>query len=41
MQGLSYREIGDILGCPEKAVKSRLFRARGKLRDLLEPYING
>ena len=33
MQGLSYKEIGEILGCPEKAVKSRLFRARGKLRE--------
>jgi RNA polymerase sigma-70 factor (ECF subfamily) len=41
MQGLSYKEIGDILGCPEKAVKSRLFRARGKLRELLEPYLSG
>jgi RNA polymerase sigma-70 factor (ECF subfamily) len=41
MQGLSYKEIGEILGCPEKAVKSRLFRARGKLRELLEPYLSG
>jgi len=40
VQGLSYREIGGILGCPEKAVKSRLFRARTKLRELLEPYLD-
>ncbi len=40
VQGLSYREIGDILGCPEKAVKSRLFRARTRLRELLEPYLS-
>ncbi len=41
MQGLSYREIGEILGCPEKVVKSRLFRARMKLKELLEPYLRG
>ena len=41
MQGLSYKEIGDVLGCPEKAVKSRLFRARSKLRELLAPYLGG
>jgi RNA polymerase sigma-70 factor (ECF subfamily) len=40
LQGLSYREIGRVLGCPEKAVKSRLFRARSKLRELLEPYLS-
>jgi RNA polymerase sigma-70 factor (ECF subfamily) len=41
VQGLSYREIGQILGCPEKAVKSRLFRARSRLRELLDPYLSG
>jgi len=40
VQGLSYREIGGILGFPEKSVKSRLFRARSKLRELLEPYVS-
>ncbi len=40
VQGLSYREIGEILGCPEKAVKSRLFRARTRLRELLDPYLS-
>jgi RNA polymerase sigma-70 factor (ECF subfamily) len=39
LQGLSYREIGHVLGCPEKAVKSRLFRARSRLRELLDPYL--
>lgn len=31
----SYREIGDILGIPEKKVKSRLFTARHLLREAL------
>ncbi len=40
IQGLSYREIAGILGCPERSVKSRLFRARSKLRELLGPYLS-
>jgi RNA polymerase sigma-70 factor (ECF subfamily) len=39
LQGLSYREMGSILGCSEKAVKSRLFRARVQLREALAPYL--
>jgi len=35
LQGLSYKEIGDILEIPEKTVKSRLFTARQQLKDLL------
>lgn len=31
----SYREIGDIVGIPEKTVKSRLFSARQQMRDAL------
>jgi len=38
VQGLSYQEIGEVLGCSEKAVKSRLFRARLQLRDALRRY---
>jgi RNA polymerase sigma-70 factor (ECF subfamily) len=34
-QDLSYREIADILGIPEKTVKSRLFTGRQRLRDSL------
>lgn len=41
LQGLSYQEIGQVLGCSEKAVKSRLFRARTQLRDALGPYLSG
>jgi RNA polymerase sigma-70 factor (ECF subfamily) len=32
---LSYAEIGDVLGVPEKTVKSRLFEARQRLGALL------
>jgi RNA polymerase sigma-70 factor, ECF subfamily len=32
----SYREMAEILGIPEKTVKSRLFTARQLLRDALE-----
>jgi RNA polymerase sigma-70 factor, ECF subfamily len=32
----SYQEIAEILGIPEKTVKSRLFTARQLLRDRLE-----
>ncbi len=36
LQGLSYTEIGQILGAPEKTIKSRLFSARLALRKVLE-----
>jgi len=32
---LSYREIGDITGCSERGVETRLYRARQHLRDAL------
>jgi RNA polymerase sigma-70 factor (ECF subfamily) len=32
---LSYHDIGDILGVDDKTVKSRLFEARQRLRELL------
>ena len=37
LQGMSYQEIGEVLGCSEKAVKSRLFRARGQFREIFSP----
>jgi len=36
IQGLSYREIGQILDLPEKTIKSRLFSARQALKDILK-----
>ncbi|GJQ20686.1 MAG: RNA polymerase sigma factor [Bacteroidia bacterium] len=35
---LSYKEIGDILHISEQAVKSRIFRAREELKELLKDY---
>jgi RNA polymerase sigma-70 factor (ECF subfamily) len=33
--GLSYQEIAGIVGCPVNTVKTRMFHARRRLRDLL------
>ncbi|MGQ9733109.1 MAG: sigma-70 family RNA polymerase sigma factor [Candidatus Zipacnadales bacterium] len=39
LQGLSYKEIAKTLRLPLGTIKSRLFNARARLRDLLQPYI--
>ena len=36
---MSYGEIAEIMGLTTKAVKSLLSRARGKLREVLQPYV--
>jgi RNA polymerase sigma-70 factor (ECF subfamily) len=40
LQGLSYREIAEVVDCSLEAVKSRLFRARGILRERLAAYLS-
>jgi len=39
LQGLTYEEIADTLRLPLGTVKSRLFNARTRLRELLQPYV--
>lgn len=36
LQGMSYQEIADVMGCPLGTVKSRLFNARAQLKEMLE-----
>ncbi len=38
IQGLSYKELTEVLELPAGTVKSRLHRARGELKDELQPY---
>ena len=39
LEGLSYREISDVMDIPEGTVMSRLFYARKKLQKLLGPEV--
>lgn len=39
-EDMSYRQIGEIMGKSEKAVKSLLSRARVALREILQPYLD-
>jgi RNA polymerase sigma-70 factor (ECF subfamily) len=38
VEGLSYREIAEMIGCSAGTVASRLFRARQLMRGYLEDY---
>ena len=37
---LSYREIGEITGCSERGIETRLYRARQQLREMLTGQLN-
>lgn len=39
VEGCSYQEIGQIVGCSVGTVRSRLHRARGQLRKLVTGYM--
>lgn len=38
---LSYEEIGAAVGVPQKTVKSRLFEARQRLAETIQPFARG
>ena len=40
VDGLSYKEIADVLECPEGTVMSRLFHARKQMQDLLRELVD-
>jgi RNA polymerase sigma-70 factor, ECF subfamily len=41
IQGLAYEEIAEITGATLGTVKSRIARARGRLQESLQQYLNG
>lgn len=40
MEGMTYDEISEIMGCPVGTVRSRIFRARETIEKKIEPYLN-
>jgi len=41
IEGLSYKDIAEVVGCSIGTVMSRLHYARKKLRTMLAPYVEG
>jgi RNA polymerase sigma-70 factor (ECF subfamily) len=40
MEGLTYEEIAEVMGCPVGTVRSRIFRAREAIEKKIEPYLS-
>jgi RNA polymerase sigma-70 factor (ECF subfamily) len=40
IEGLSYEQISEIMGCPIGTTRSRIFRARDMISEKLKPLIN-
>jgi RNA polymerase sigma-70 factor (ECF subfamily) len=41
VDGLSYDEIAEAMGCPIGTVRSRIFRAREAIDEKLRPLLSG
>lgn len=41
VEGWSYAEIAELMGCRVGTIKSRVFRGRRRLREALTPYLEG
>ncbi|MEO5366952.1 MAG: RNA polymerase sigma factor RpoE [Magnetococcus sp. WYHC-3] len=41
VQGRSYEEISEIMGCPIGTVRSRIFRGRQEIIERMKPYLGG
>jgi RNA polymerase sigma-70 factor (ECF subfamily) len=39
LSGMDYEEISEVMEIPLGTVRSRIFRARARLREMLEPYV--
>jgi RNA polymerase sigma factor (sigma-70 family) len=39
LSGMNYEEISEVMEIPLGTVRSRIFRARARLREMLEPYV--
>jgi len=40
LEGLSYEDIADIMGCPVGTVRSRIFRAREAIDKVVQPLMS-
>lgn len=40
LDGMSYEEIAEVMGCPIGTVRSRIFRARDAIELAMQPYLD-